>query len=362
MKGFDLGQLSPEDLENWTRVARSRPFGLAGSWQAAAQMRPFAKPVVVLHSAGGSFGAVALRRYAGSTAWVPCAFSRALRSASWNLDKTALAGEDVESLLANVVEGMSRSEVLMLPLVPEGSPEGLALARLASWTGVAVRPADVEMRLPRCSRYPYFGDVTGHRARRLRSVEKRAELVTVKNIFGASAEDLRNIWPQLMEVEENGWKGRSPYSPLRSSRTYMSLLQAGAELGVLSLSLSTFEGRPIAFLVGFLSGGEYAAFHSAYSDSAKTLAPSVHLYLRVFKDLPDEIERFSFLRGTEAYKRGFGPTPVALNDYYVSRSSWAAERAAKLDVLACQMNANARRAASPILKASARASGKRRER
>ena len=123
--------------------------------------------------------------------------------------------------------------------------------------------------------------LSGKKRKELRRQASRlGELGAVETLRQRDAEGV-DLWiGQFLQLEASGWKGQagSALECAEGTRALFSMALRGAALrGRLERLTMTLDGRPIAMLANFITGGAAFGFKTAYDESVAAWSPGVLL-------------------------------------------------------------------------------------
>lgn len=146
----------------------------------------------------------------------------------------------------------------------------------------------------------YFrGDLTTSTRKVLRKHRNRLEKEgEVRFRHHEGAEALRR-WPDFVQIEGSGWKGRAGSSINRIGpqfqRFYQGLVELLAEKGALHLAFLDVDGRGVAGEFGYLAGDTFHTLKTGYDERFGRFSPGNLLLVHLIEDLSRNYLRVSRL-------------------------------------------------------------------
>ncbi len=201
-------------------------------------------------------------------------------------------------------------DYVQLKKVPEGSPVRKAMESLGS--GNSYRFISIPY-----ARYPYmelegdfesFINIPSRRSVRRstrRSLKKLNQEGTVR-ILGSGDLDLDRVFDELVRLSRRGWKKKAGIDPFAEGgnrdffREVIRRMNDNARLGLTELE---FDGRAVAFELGFDMRGKHFGYYLAYDEEHRNLSPGTIVLSRaVERALAAGLEEFDFSEGQEYFK------------------------------------------------------------
>lgn len=125
-------------------------------------------------------------------------------------------------------------------------------------------------------------------------------------LTGASGGALRGALGAAIELESKGWKGSAGTAMKQDPRASRFVIDAATRLGELGATRVTWleiEGRPAAFVLGFVSRGSYFYFKTSFDPELEELRPGRMVTNRTIQTAFEEgLSRFDFLGAADDYK------------------------------------------------------------
>jgi CelD/BcsL family acetyltransferase involved in cellulose biosynthesis len=129
-------------------------------------------------------------------------------------------------------------------------------------------------------------------------------------------DDAIRRWPELLRIEDAGWKGESGSSLMRLDesyrRYYQGLIELLAARDELSLYFLELSGKLIAGLLGYVEGDVFHWYKTGYDEAYAQFAPSNLLVLGIIEDLIQHhpaVRRFHMFPIDYGYKHRYTNEP-----------------------------------------------------
>lgn len=203
-----------------------------------------------------------------------------------------------------------------------GWAEALARAGKAAGMQVEERQLDACPRVHLGGPYAHYlesipGKLRHEIRRKARRLEREVGGFSVRVAGGTALEDdLERFYS--MHRSSDGPKGKFLHEGMASFFT--GLARSFRERGWLRLAFLEAEGRPLAGLFGFVHGGTWSVYNSAFDHAFRAVSPGMVLVAEAIHLAAEEgCDTFDFLRGTEEYKYRFGAADLPLLELTLRR-------------------------------------------
>jgi CelD/BcsL family acetyltransferase involved in cellulose biosynthesis len=231
------------------------------------------------------------------------------------LDLVAVAGHEEavwKGALAALADVPWRA-LELLPL-PAASPTVTLLPGLARAAGLACR---IE-RLDRCpvielpdTYDAYLARLSGKDRHELRRKLRRADGARPRVEVARTPAGMAALMDGFIALHRKSKVGKARFMDERMEAFFRDVGTAFAAAGWAALWLLWLDDRPAAAVFCLEYGRTVSLYNSGFDPAARVLSPGVVLIARTIEDaIARGFRRYDFLRGEEAYKYGFGPTPT----------------------------------------------------
>jgi CelD/BcsL family acetyltransferase involved in cellulose biosynthesis len=231
------------------------------------------------------------------------------------LDLVAVAGHEEavwKGALAALADVPWRA-LELLPL-PAASPTVTLLPGLARAAGLACR---IE-RLDRCpvielpdTYDAYLARLSGKDRHELRRKLRRADGARPRVEVARTPAAMAALMDGFIALHRKSKVGKARFMDERMEAFFRDVGTAFAAAGWAALWLLWLDDRPAAAVFCLEYGRTVSLYNSGFDPAARVLSPGVVLIARTIEDaIARGFRRYDFLRGEEAYKYGFGPTPT----------------------------------------------------
>jgi len=163
-----------------------------------------------------------------------------------------------------------------------------------------------------CDEY-FHNDLSSSMRKSLKLSKSRLKKAGPHNYLHYEGDEAVGLWPELLRIEDSGWKGRNGTSILKTAPEYrkyydglIRILSATRNLHLYFLEL---DQKKIAAVFGYTSGDTFQYLKIGYDEEYQSLSPSNMLFIYLVKDIQENYKKIKrihlFPYDDTGYKKRF---------------------------------------------------------